>query len=230
MTDNAFAELLVIYLTTPSTDFYLSKLLGNASNPRLEPLTIPYIDLGKKTIMGESLRFELKNLVVNGLSNVEVSKNNDVPKVIVNGNLVDFSAQLPNKEAPPAGISSSLTISAQLVITDDSPMYGTITIVINSSALTGTFKATSSDGSVQKCEVVFSKFNVSADTGAGNFKITVNLNDPLSGFISAVLNQPGLVSQMVGSVNAQINQPPILKSLSDYATTAARTSLNMNAV
>jgi hypothetical protein len=228
MSSNPFIDLLILYLTTPSSDFYLSKLIGGSKNPTLEPFTAAEVSLGTQTIAGISMALSLQNLIIQGISNVQVQKNNGVPVITVNGNNVSFAAQTPNTEAPPPNVPGALTLTALLNIVPSStpPFSGYLTVTINQSTLLGNFTATSNDGTPQQVVVNFSQLTFNAAAAPSNMTVTLVMSNPLAPFINSILNQPAVLQKIISGVQGELSQANVLQALSQFATQAARTVLS----
>lgn len=227
MATNPFAQLLILYLTTPSSDFYLSKLVKNSQNPTVEPFNAGTISLGSQTILGVSMALSLQNVVIQGLSNVQVAVQDGQPEVTVNGDAVHFVAQTPNTQAPPPGVPSQIVLTGvlQVVPVGTDPFSGNLTVTINSTTVTGDFTATSTDGTPATVNITFTAVNLSAAATTTNMSVQLQMSNPLSTFINTVLNQPAILQKIVTAVQGQVNQPPVLSALSTYATQAARQAL-----
>lgn len=228
---NSFSQLLIIYLTTPPSDFYLSKIVRSSSNPTLEPFTASELSLGSQSVLGVSMALSLQNISIQGLSNVQIKKNNGKPVITVNGNDVNFVAEMPNTEAPPDNVPNQLTISAGLlVVPDGTPSFkGGLYITIKSSELTGNFTATSSDGTAGQVQVNYTSLAIGAVADKSNITITLTLDSAdsqMSPFISSILNQNAILSRIVSGVADALNQPNILQAISQYSTIAARNVLS----
>lgn len=224
MSSNPFVDLLILYLTTPSSEFYISKLIGGSTNPTLEPFTAQEADLGSQTIAGITMALSLQNLVVSGISNVQVQKNGGVPVITVNGSDVTFTAQAPNTEAPPPNVPSALTLTAIVnIVPSSTPAFsGNLTVTINQSTLVGNFTATSNDGTPQQVEIDFTQLNYTAAANTSNMSVSLVMSNPLAPFITSLLNQPAVLQKIIGAVQGELSQQGILQSLSQFATQAAR--------
>lgn len=227
MASNPFNQLLIAYLTTPSSDFYLSKLILGSTNPTLEPFKASKVDLGNQNILGTEIAITLTNLDVVGISNVQVEKKDAKPVITISGNDVTFIAQTPNTEAPPKNIPKEITLTSDLNLISNGvpPIVGTITIQIKTSTITGSFVATSSDGTPQTVNVDFTKLGLSATSDNQNIAININVNSPLSSFINSVFSQAIIQQKIITAIGSQINQPPVLQAISKYSTEAARKAL-----
>jgi hypothetical protein len=227
MATNPFAQLLILYLTTPSSDFYLSKLVKNATNPTIEPFSTSNIDLGSQTILGVTMALSLQNVVIQGLSSVQVAIQGGQPEVTVNGNDVHFVAQTPNTQAPPPGIPSQLTLTGVLlVVPSGTPQFsGNLTVTNQATTVTGDFTATSQDGTAQTVNISFSSITLGAAATTSNMSIQLKMDNPLSSFINSLLNQPPILQKIVSAVEGEVSQASVLSALSAYATQAARSAL-----
>lgn len=227
MSSNPFNQLLIVFLTTPSSNFYLSKLILGSTNPTLEPFNISEIDLGKQNILGTNIAIALTKLHVTGISNIQVEKKGGKPVITINGNDVTFVAQTPNTEAPPKNIPKEIILKSDLNITSDGvpPIVGSITIQVKTSTITGDFTATSSDGTPKTVNVDFTKLGLSATSNNDNIAIKINLNSPFSSFITSIFNQSVIQQKIISAIGSQINQSSVLKAISKYSTEAARNAL-----
>ncbi|WP_346882203.1 hypothetical protein [uncultured Algibacter sp.] len=218
---------LILYLTQPNSKFYISKLIAGSTKPQLEPFKDSSLDLGPQTILGETMNFSLKNLVVQGLSNVQVVKNGGKPEITVNGNNVTFTAKIPNTEAPPTNIPKVLTLVTSLNVTPkNTPAFGgNLTVTVKTANLIGSFDATSVDGTPQKAEISFDKLQISASASSSNINIDLEMNSPFTSFIESILSQEAIINRIMSGVNATVNQPNVLGALSNYATITAREAL-----
>ena len=129
MSQDPVVSLIITFLTTPATDFYLPKMLAKSKDPSLEPYTTSSIDLGSQNIMGLNMKLALKNVGITGITNVQIKKIGGKPDIQVVGEQVTFTAVRPNTEAPPPGVPTVITFNSdfEVVVPDPNGKSQTLT-------------------------------------------------------------------------------------------------------
>lgn len=227
MAQDIYAQLLILYLTSPKSDFYLSKLISGSVNPTLEPFEASFLDLGTQLILGEKMDFSLLNLKVIGVSNVQVEKKGGNPIINVNGENVAFTAITPNTEAPPSNVPSELTMICTVKVTPvDTPSFsGGLTVTVKTATIGGEFNVISKQDTVATVGINFSKLLIDAQADSSNIKIDLKMDSPYVAFIESILSQSNVLSKIVSVIGSKVNEPDVLKAISGYATLAARKAL-----
>ncbi|VAW70653.1 hypothetical protein MNBD_GAMMA09-3632 [hydrothermal vent metagenome] len=228
MSDDPLIELLILYLTTPSSNFYLSKLIQQSSSPVLEPLSIDNISLGNQSILGVKLSLKLQNAEVAGLSSIQIKETAGKPDIQVNGNRVTFEAQHPNTQSPPIGVPPILTINSGFIVTPESgpEITGTIVITVNAFSIQGVFSAASSDGHADKVIIDFKSLDMNTQATPDNININLKIHSAFSSFINQILKQPPILEKIVDGIKNKLNAENVLSSISQQATKAARSALS----
>lgn len=227
MSEDPIIKLLIVFLTTPSSNFYIAKLIQQSKSPVLEPLQAANINLGSQNILGVSIALDLQNVNVAGLANIQIAESDGKPQIQVNGSDVKFTAEHPNTQAPPTGVPKRLTLQSNFIATPASSpkISGSATITVNEFSLEGEFSATSSDGSADKVNIDFKRLQIDAAASANNITIDLKLNSTFAPFINQILKQAGVLSRIIEGVQQTLNSANVLSSISQAATQAARTAL-----
>lgn len=226
MSEDPVVKLLIVFLTTPSSNFYLSKLIGQSTSPKLEPLAAGNIALGTQDIMGVGFDMSLSNVVITGLSSIQVAKSGGAPAISINGDMVSFTAEHPNTEAPPPGVPPLLTLTGDfLASAAGTNLQGTFEVTVADLTIDGVFRATSSNGQPSGVNVDFQSLALSVPATTDNVKITLGLNSSFTLFINKLLNSPAIISKIMTAVKGELNTPSILNGLSQAATQGARAAL-----
>lgn len=228
--DNQLVALLENSLLTPASDFYIAKILHNPDGSALDPRSIQTLDLGMHEVEGISIGVVLKNVLVQGLSNVQVKFTSPTqPEISVEGNTVTFHAQQPDQQADyqrPSDVPNQILMKGELDITlaGQTMPPGTISVTVNTvGEILGIFEATEQvDGQPSTAVVTFTKFAVFPSVGGGNIVIQVDLNTVFKDTINYVLNQPDSLQKLIDQVNQELATPDVLAALSQSATDAAR--------
>lgn len=225
---NQLANLLVLYLTTPATDFYVTKIIQKSSNPTLEPFNTNNIDLGSFSVMGSALSVSLESLSIRGLSNIQIAKENSKPKITINGDQITFYAVRPNTEAPPTGIPPNLIINTQIKITSDgdaSPLVPIVITVLNGN-LVGVFNASGDASIPDTVRIKFTIATVQADATPANITFDLSQLDSFTKpMIEGYLNQTSTLTMLIQKLNGELASQSVLNSLSQGATQAAQSTL-----
>jgi len=232
--DNPLIDMIENILLTPSSDFYIATILHDPNGGALDPRTIDSVDLGTISLEGVQIGIVIRNLVVRGLSNVQVAFDSEGnPEISVDGDSVTFHAVLPNQQAGytrPPDVPAVAAAHGDLDVTiAGQPMPpGTILLTISAvQDLKGVFTATEGAGGLSTVEITFTALSVGLDLAAGVMKITVDLATVFKETINHILNQPDMQASFLEKVNAQISSPDVLASLSQVAT-KARAALGTN--
>ncbi|MFN3945400.1 MAG: hypothetical protein ACK4K7_10765 [Allosphingosinicella sp.] len=230
--DNQLIEMIENILLTPSSDFYIATILHDPNGGALDPRTIDSIDLGTIDIQGVQIGIVIRNLVVRGLSNVQVAFDADGnPEISVDGDTVTFHAVLPNEQpgyTRPPDVPAVAAAHGDLDVTiAGQPMPpGTILLTISAvEDLTGVFTATEGDGGLSTVEIAFTSLSIALDLPAGVMTIAVDLPTVFKQTINHILNQPDMQASFLDKVNAQLSSQAVLSSLSEVATKEARAAL-----
>ncbi|RBH56711.1 hypothetical protein EXW72_04455 [Pseudomonas sp. BCA14] len=233
MSDSQLVQLLENMLLTPSSDFYLSKILYNADGSALDPRTIAAVDLGSFSLEGVPIDIVIKKLNIRGLSNSQVKFDSGTnPEIVVDGSTVTFHAKQPNTQdgyQRPATVPNQILANGELHVTlDHSDMPpGTISLTINHvDDLTGVFSATEAvDGQLDTTVVNFSSLSINPVIGNGNLTIVVDLDTVFKATINQLLNEDANQKKIIDALNSEISNPDLLASLSQIATQEARKAL-----
>ncbi|GAB5447536.1 hypothetical protein [Gymnodinialimonas sp.] len=226
MAEDPVVKLLIVFLTTPSSNFYLSKLLGQSTSPKLEPLAAGNISLGSQPVAGIPFDMSLSNVVITGLSSIQVAKSGGAPEISVSGSRVAFTAEHPNTEAPPPGVPSQLTLEGNFKASGaGTKLDGTFKVTVADLTIKGAFDATSSNGQASGVVVDFKSLDLNVPATTQNVKITLGLNSNFTAFINEILNTPDIIAQIMGAVKSELSSPTILSGLSQAATQGARSAL-----
>jgi hypothetical protein len=225
---NQLADLLVLYLTNPSTDFYLPKIIQQSGNPTLEPFDAANIDLGSFDLMKSTVSVRLQDLEITGMSNVQVVKQNGVPVISVNDNQVTFQANRPNTESPPVGVPVNLIFDAQLVVTakgSPSPPVPVV-VTITNTTIDGVFTATGDSGNPGTVAIRFLQLKISADATPANIQFDVSkLNSFIKPQLVSWLAAPATLNKIITEMNTQLNSTTVLNALNQSATKMAQSTL-----
>jgi hypothetical protein len=221
-----FDQYLIMFLTSPSSDFYVPKLIRQSKSPPLEPFTQARNDLGEHRIEGMQMSIVLTNLKARGLSNIEVKKEN----IHLSGDQVAFAAHHPNTEAPlPADVPAELKISTDISVTlqgTNEPLPGSLDMTVKHFTLNGVFNATLERPNAWNTAVtIFTRLQLEAEANASNVQVVVNIDSAFASLINEALGQPNVVSMVLEKVNQDLNTPPVLSEVSAHGTTAARSAL-----
>jgi hypothetical protein len=205
-------------LLTPSSDFYIANILHDPAGNALDPRTIDSLDLGTIDVQGIPIGVTIRNLLVKGMSDVQVAFDGDGnPEISVDGNTVNFHAILPNREA-----NGELDVT----ISGTAMPPGTIALTIAAIRdLTGIFDATEGSGGLSTVTVTFTGLTLDIDLAAGAMVIVVKLPTVFNDTINRVLNQPDTQAKFLAQVNDKLSSPDILSGLSQVATAQARAAL-----
>ncbi len=227
MSNNALTNLLVIYLTTPETDFYLSKMIGQ--NKDLNPLkTSQEINIGTFEFFNQKITPILHGVNVKGLDNIQIAKKDGKPDVEVSGGTVSFTAVRPNTGYPPKGATASLVVSTTLVLDAGGNASPPVAIKINvaNGNLLGTFETSGDPSTPSSVGIKFTSLSVAAETTPKN--IVVDLSQLKSVFrqsAEAFLKKESTLKTLVEQLNKELTKPEILASVSQAGTKAAQSSL-----
>lgn len=225
---SSICEILVNYLITPGSEFYLSTILYDPDGGSLDPLTISSIDLGTFTVEGVPIGISLSAVTVAGLSNVQVIMNGGQPDVTIDGSTVTFNATLPNQQTGyqrPAGVPATLQMNGTLNVTIGGEIMppGTITAAVDTiSDVKAVWTLTDENKLIT---ITFSSAGVTADETTSNMDITVVIQSVFAPTINQILNTPDVYDKILQQLNDQLAQPGVLEQLSQTATTAARKAL-----
>lgn len=227
---NQLDQLLIVYLTTPASDFYLSKMLAKSEDPSLEPFTAQDVDAGSFEFFGQDISVTLKSLSIAGLTNLQIEKNAEgQPNITVNGDNVTFVADRPNTEAPPTGVPTNLVATGDLVIVaggEDSPPVP-VTITVSTGQLTGTFTATGDPTTPDTVGIAFTQLSITTEATASN--IVVDLSKLDSAFkpqVEELMQKSSTLEDLISKLNEQINASSVLTAVSSAATNAAQSALS----
>jgi hypothetical protein len=225
---NQLSQLLILYLTTPSSDFYIPKIIANTKDPTLEPYRLKQVSIGSVDVLGQSIGITLLQVDIRGISNVQIARSNGQPRIDVDGDTVTFHAVRPNREAPPANIPAELTIDAQLQLTvagEKSPTIP-ITCIVRDATITGVFLATGDPAQAQTVNISFSSATVASPANADNIRFDLSrLESFLKPQIESYLKAERTLTDLINRVNGELAKPEILKAVSKSATDAVRSAL-----
>lgn len=220
-------------LLTPSSDFYLPKVLHNPGQGGIDPLKAAAVDLGSAKIEGIQIDVSVKNLIVRGLSNIQAIFNDGKPEIQVVGDRVTFHAKLPNTQPGyirPSDVPDKIEMSGVLDVTLGGGKMppGTISVTVRSiDDITGVFTATEqTSGDLGSAMVTFEKVTIAAEIGHGNFNIDVKLDTQFITVINDVLNKPKFYAAILDQLNTELAKPEVLNQLSQSATHAGRKALS----
>ncbi|HEX3406613.1 MAG TPA: hypothetical protein VHS81_05185 [Caulobacteraceae bacterium] len=232
MADNQLVDLIENILLSPSSDFYISNILHDPAGNALDPRTIDRVDLGVFQVEGIQIGIVIKNLVVKGLSNVQVAFDGQGnPKITVDGDTVTFHAILPNRQdgyTRPADVPEPAHADGDLDVSiGGQPMPpGTLALTISAiKDLTGVFDATEGGGGLSTVNVDFKRVSLGIDVGTSALVVKVKLPTIFNETINYVLNQADTQAKFLEQVNAKLSSPDILSTLSQVATEKARAAL-----
>ena len=233
MADNPLIDMIENILLTPSSDFYVATILHDPAGNALDPRRIDSLDLGILDVQGIPIGIVIKNLLLKGMSNVQVAFGQDGnPKISVDGSTVTFHAILPNQQpgyTRPADVPPQVEANGDLDVTISGKAMppGTISLTIRKVRdLTGVFDATEGAGGISTVEIKFTRLAFDLDLAGGAMTIQVKLKTVFNETINRILNQPDTQATILQKVNEKISSPDILSGLSDVATTQARRALS----
>lgn len=235
-------NILAMGMSTPMTDLYLPKLLLNSKGTKLEPYGPTSFNLGRHAVMGLPMDIRLENVIVKGLSNIQIAKaaptpQNPIPmpRVSTVNNQVTFFAVRPNtdKASDPVaaqvlnGVSEKLDIDATFIITPvgwNSLTPGTVDITVTNAEIKGVFNVLNPNNP-NTVATSFTHFSINPPINKSNIHIKLEVNSMFKDIINNVLNTPKMYTQFVNQLNEQLQQPAVLKSISDVGTPALRSVL-----
>ena len=221
-------QILIVYLTMPASDFYLSKMLAKSTNPSLEPFKADKVDAGSFSFFGQTVDIKLQDFSIAGLTNIQIEKENGQPKIEINGDTVTFVATLPNTEAPPADVPTKLTAQGNLLIIaggEASPLVP-ITITVNSGQLKGTFSATGDPSQIDSVKINFTNLDITTETTSSNIVVDLSqLDSMFKPQVENLLQKPSTLEDLVQELNKQINEQSVLAAVSSAGTQAAQQAL-----
>lgn len=226
---NQLNQILIVYLTTPASDFYLSKMLAKSKDPSLEPFQASDVDAGSLDFFGQTIDVKLKNLSIAGLTNIQIEKDSDgKPNITINGDQVVFVADRPNTEAPPAGVPTKLTATGEIVIVaggEDSPAVP-VTITVDTGQLTGTFDATGDPSTPDSVNIKFTALSITTEANSSNIVVDLSkLNSVFKPQVEELLQKPSTLTDLVQKLNDQVNTSSVLSAVSTAGTQAAQQAL-----
>ncbi|WP_263081075.1 hypothetical protein [Endozoicomonas sp. Mp262] len=225
---NQLNQILIVYLTTPASDFYLSKMLAKSKDPSLEPFNASNVDAGSIDFYGQTIDVKLQDLSIAGLTNIQIEKKDGKPRIDINGDLVTFIANRPNTEAPPQGIPEKLIASGQLLIVaggENSPLVP-VTITVNTGQLTGTFSATGEPTQPDSVNIKFTNLTITTDATPENIVVDLSqLDSVFKPQIEELLKKPETLADLVGKLNDQVGTSSVLDAVSNAGTQAAQQAL-----
>ncbi|AYL96144.1 hypothetical protein [Mucilaginibacter celer] len=225
-----FISLLIIFITDPGSDFYLPKLLQACNDPKLEPYTNNNIDLGTYPVMRRDYRFNLINIKVEGISNIQVEKEGaNVPRIYINGSNVKFYARRPNTEAPMPQLPAKLKLAADLIITPVGSVSLPaihVTADIAHAQLFGEFDATSNGRDAETIRITFIKLALQQMLDqADNIVFNIDAKSVFNQMINRIINQDSVKLKLVTELNNQLSSASVLGTLSAQSTAAAIAAL-----
>lgn len=234
MSDNPLVDVIENILLTPSSDFYIARILYNQDGSALDPRTVDSFTLSGIDVDGLTLDITVQQFSVRGLSNVEVQTlPNGLPDVTVDGDAVTFVAQLPNTNPQyqrPPDVPNTVQAGGTLQISiGGQPMPpGTIALTIDTvQSVSGTFAATEgTSGDLNTLSIDFTQVAIAPALSNGNMTVTVTLDTVFNEAINTVLNQPGNQQNLLDQLNQYVNRPDVLSQLSQIATQQARSALS----
>jgi hypothetical protein len=224
------SDILIVYLTMPESDFYLSKMLAKSTNPSLEPFQATNVDVASLSFFGQTIDIKLQDFSIAGLTNIQIEQESGKPKIEINGDTVTFVATLPNTEAPPVGVPTKLTAQGNLLIVaggEASPLVP-ITITVNSGQLKGSFSATGDPSQPNSVNITFTKLDITTEATSSNIVVDLSqLNSMFKPQVEELLKKSPTLQNLVQELNRQVNDAPssVLASVSSAATQAAQQAL-----
>jgi len=233
MNNDPIVQLLIVFLTTPQTDFYLPKLLQKSSNPTLEPYQSSSLNLGTASLIGTDTSIALSDLMIKGISNIQIEKHNGKPRIDVQGSKVTFYAQRPNTESPTPGLPVNMIIDANFSLTpagQSALPQGKIHIEIVQAEITGIFNVSSENGNADQAVTTFTSLTINAATNASNIIITITLDSFFKDMINQVFASDNVLAKLLAAINSKINTPDALAAVSQAGTQAARAALKNSPV
>ena len=227
---NQLNQILIVYLTTPASDFYLSKMLAKSKDPSLEPFKASDVNAGSLDFFGQTIGIRLTNLSIAGLTNIQIEKDSGgKANITINGEQVTFVADRPNTEAPPVGVPSKLTATGEIIIVaggEDSPAVP-VTITVNTGQLTGTFDATGDPTNPGSVNIQFTSLGISTEADASNIVVDLSkLDSVFKPQVEELLQKPSTLADLVEKLNDQVNASSVLAAVSTAGTQAAQQALN----
>lgn len=232
MPDNPLIDIIENILLTPSSDFYIATILHDPKGNALDRRTIESLDLGTNFESIE-IGITIKNLVVKGMSNVQVALDGQGnPEISADGDTVTFHAKLPNQQpgyTRPGDVPAEVEANGELDVSIGGTQMPSGTIALTISAigdLTGVFNATEGPGGLSTVEVTFTSLKLNLDLASDVMKVNVTLPTVFSDTINRILNQPEMQQTFLDQINARLSSSDILLGLSQFATTQACAALN----
>lgn len=229
--DSQLVALLENLLLTPTSDFYLSKVLHDPGQGGADPLHVDAVDLGTVSVAGIPMAISLTDLTVKGLSNVQVILTDGKPDIQVDGNTVTFGAKLPNTQSGytrPADVPEKLEMNGTLNVTINGTGMppGTVAVTMASiNPLRGVFEATEDQGGkLDTARITFRSVSVTAEETPADITITVNVDTAFCATINEVLNHKTYYAEIFDQLNARLAEA--MDGLSSTATEAARKALS----
>ncbi|WP_424101155.1 hypothetical protein [Moorena producens] len=221
-------QILILYLTMPASDFYLSKMLAKSTNPSLEPFKADKVDVASLSFFGQTIDIKLQDFSIAGLTNIQIEKENGQPKIEISGDTVTFVATLPNTEAPPAGVPTKLTAQGNLLMIaggEASPLVP-ITITVTSGQLQGTFTATGDPSQSNTVSITFTNLDITTEATSSNIVVDLSQLDSIfKPQVEELLQKPSTLEDLVKELNKQVNQQSVLAAVSSAGTQAAQDAL-----
>lgn len=231
-------------LNDRSSYVYLPALVLGSNSPTLEPYTATNLNIPgpfSTTVFSQSVNISdivLKNLVINGLSNLVAPPNNIVfganqqasatlllgtlnPGPTLNVN--NGSRTVPS---PPATASTPFTLKVQVNTNKPIPISGTFNITLqNNSNTLGVQTALSSSGDTpQTVELTYSNITLVAGDNDVNLQVILPPDEQqYEKIIDHFLSQPALIQGIISALNGYIGQN--LSQISQSATQFVRNAL-----
>ncbi|MDJ0676706.1 MAG: hypothetical protein QNJ36_15230 [Calothrix sp. MO_167.B42] len=221
-------QILIVYLTVPASDFYLTKMLAKSTNPSLEPFKAGKVDVGSLSFFGQKINIKLQDFSIAGLTNIQIEKENGQPKVEISGDTVTFVATFPNTEASPANVPTKLTAQGNLLIIaggEASPLVP-IKIMVNGGQLKGTFSATGNPKQIDSVNIKFTNLNMTTETNSSNIVMDLSqLDSMFKPQVEEILKKPSTLEDLVQNLNQQVNEQSVLAAVSSAGTQSAQQAL-----
>lgn len=229
---NPLVTFLENYLLTPTSDFYLSKILHDPNGKSLDYFSTNEINLGVFPVEGVAIGATIKNLLIKGLSNTQVIISGNTPDITVVGNQVTFHAKLPNTQQGyirPPDVPDKIEMQGELDVSiAGTPMPpGSIFVTVNAiENITGVFTADEQEvNDPSTAQVTFTQTSVEIEEDSSNINIAVNIESGFASTLNQVLNTPNVYSTIITQLNDELAKPDILAKLSAVATNCARAAL-----